>query len=412
MKNTNLRQPGCTARAIGQVNFWKHQRPDRRIGRRLRRLLSTSFIALATLASFPGAAMAQPVQNVAIGLAGPLTGSAAHWGKDNENGARLALEELNQRGLVIGGKKITFVLDSQDDQADPKQAMMVANKLVDSGVKGMLGHFNSGAAIPASAVYNRAGLPNISTATNPTFTKQGYPNVFRIVASDEDVGVALAHYVVKEMKAHKIAIIDDRTAYGQGAAEVFERTVRALGASVVDQQYTSDKSVDFMAILTAIKGKQPDAIFYGGMDAQGGLIARQMKQLGIQAKLLGTDGLCTNEVVKISAASVNGMLYCTRGGKEVGSMPKGSAFEQRYKTRFGTEALTYSPYFYDAMMTLAAAMQAADSVEPKQYLGAILQLKQEGVTGPIGFDDKGNLKEPAFTLSTYKDGKRVKVAGS
>ena len=412
MKNEDVCPPACAAQAIMPSIFWKNHLRDLCGSRNVHRLLTIRHIALALLAGFSSAAMAQAEQSVAIGLAGPLTGSAAHWGKDNENGARLALEELNQRGLVIGGKKITFVLDSQDDQADPKQAMMVANKLVDSGVKGMLGHFNSGAAIPASAVYNRAGLPSISTATNPTFTKQGYRNVFRIVASDEDVGVALAHYVVKVMKAQKIAIIDDRTAYGQGAAEVFERTVRALGANVVDQQYTSDKSLDFMAILTAIKSKQPDAIFYGGMDAQGGLIARQMKQLGIQAKLLGTDGLCTNEIVKISAASVDGMLYCTRGGKEVGSVPKGAAFEQRYKTRFGTEALTYSPYFYDAMMTLAAAMQTANSVEPKQYIGAIRQLKQEGVTGWVSFDEKGNLKEPDFTLSTYKDGKRVKVAGS
>ena len=369
-------------------------------------------MALALLLAAPALGMAQTEQTVLIGHAGPLTGGAAHWGKDNENGARLAVETLNQRGLVIGGKKIRFVLDSQDDHADPKQAMMVANKLVDSGVKGMLGHFNSGAAIPASAVYNRAGLPDVSTATNPAFTRQGHSNAFRIVASDEDVGVALARYAVQELKTLKIAIVDDRTAYGQGAAEVFSRSAKALGAQIVDQQFTTDKSMDFMAILTAIKSKQPDAIFYGGMDAQGGLMARQMKQLGITAKLLGTDGLCTNEVVKISAGQVDGMLYCTRGGKDTSSMPQGLEFEQRYQTRFGTEALTYSPYLYDAMMVLATAMQTADSVEPAQYLGAMRQIKLQGVTGMVSFDDKGNLIDPAFTLSTYQGGKRVKVAGS
>ncbi|SFO27807.1 amino acid/amide ABC transporter substrate-binding protein, HAAT family [Variovorax sp. PDC80] len=357
-------------------------------------------------------AWAQSEQTVLIGHAGPLTGGAAHWGKDNDNGARLAVEDLNRQNLLIGGKKIKFVLQSEDDQADPKQAMVVANKLADMGVKGILGHFNSGAAIPASAVYSRAGLPDVSTATNPSFTKQGYDNVFRILASDDDVGMAIANYTVKELKATKIAVIDDRTAYGQGAAEVFARGVKALGGTIVAQEYGSDKATDFMAILTSIKARQPEVVFYGGMDAQGGLIARQMKQLGITAKLLGTDGLCTNEVARISGGAVDGLLYCTRGGKEVEKTTKGAEFEQRYKARFGVDVLTYAPYLYDAMMALAAGMREANSVEPAAYLPAMRKVKFDGVTGAIAFDAKGNLQKPDFTVFTYKDGKRVRVAGS
>lgn len=357
-------------------------------------------------------AWAQSEQTVLIGHAGPLTGGAAHWGKDNDNGARLAVEDLNRQNLLIGGRKIKFVLQSEDDQADPKQAMVVANKLADMGVKGILGHFNSGAAIPASAVYSRAGLPDVSTATNPSFTKQGYDNVFRILASDDDVGMAIANYTVKELKATKIAVIDDRTAYGQGAAEVFARGVKALGGTIVAQEYGSDKATDFMAILTSIKAKQPEVVFYGGMDAQGGLIARQMKQLGITAKLLGTDGLCTNEVARISGGAVDGLLYCTRGGKEVEKTTRGAEFEQRYKARFGVDVLTYAPYLYDAMMALAAGMREANSVEPAAYLPAMRKVRFDGVTGAIAFDAKGNLQKPDFTVFTYKDGKRVRVAGS
>ena len=357
-------------------------------------------------------AWAQSEQTVLVGHAGPLTGGAAHWGKDNDNGARLAVEDLNRQNLLIGGRKIKFVLQSEDDQADPKQAMVVANKLADMGAKGILGHFNSGAAIPASAVYSRAGLPDVSTATNPSFTKQGYDNVFRILASDDDVGMAIANYTVKELKATKIAVIDDRTAYGQGAAEVFARGVKALGGTIVAQEYGSDKATDFMAILTSIKAKQPEVVFYGGMDAQGGLIARQMKQLGITAKLLGTDGLCTNEVARISGGAVDGLLYCTRGGKEVEKTTRGAEFEQRYKARFGVDVLTYAPYLYDAMMALAAGMREANSVEPVAYLPAMRKVKFDGVTGAIAFDAKGNLQKPDFTVFTYKDGKRVRVAGS
>lgn len=357
-------------------------------------------------------AWAQSEQTVLVGHAGPLTGGAAHWGKDNDNGARLAVEDLNRQNLLIGGRKIKFVLQSEDDQADPKQAMVVANKLADMGAKGILGHFNSGAAIPASAVYSRAGLPDVSTATNPSFTKQGYDNVFRILASDDDVGMAIANYTVKELKATKIAVIDDRTAYGQGAAEVFARGVKALGGTIVAQEYGSDKATDFMAILTSIKAKQPEVVFYGGMDAQGGLIARQMKQLGITAKLLGTDGLCTNEVARISGGAVDGLLYCTRGGKEVEKTTRGAEFEQRYKARFGVDVLTYAPYLYDAMMALAAGMREANSVEPAAYLPAMRKVRFDGVTGAIAFDAKGNLQKPDFTVFTYKDGKRVRVAGS
>lgn len=357
-----------------------------------------------------GAAHAQTPQVVKIGHAAPLSGPMSHWGKDNDNGIRLAIEELNAQKLVIGGKPVQFELKSEDDQGDPKQAVVVANQMVDAGILGMLGHFNSGAAIPSAPIYAKASIPNLSPATNPGFTELGLNNVFRVLASDADVGAALAHLAVTKMGAKRIAVVDDRTAYGKGSADDFIKRVKALGAEVVAQEYTTDKSVDFSAILTNIRGKKPDVIFYGGMDAQGGLIANQMKRLGVKAKLMGSDGLCTSEILKISQGAVNDILYCSRGGEELAKRPKGADFAKRYQARFKAEVLTYGPFMYDAMMVVAAAMKKADSTEPAKYLAAVRDVNYEGVTNTFKFDEKGNLQNPGVTAYVYKDGKQTQIS--
>ncbi|MEJ7138813.1 branched-chain amino acid ABC transporter substrate-binding protein [Amphibiibacter pelophylacis] len=357
----------------------------------------------------PVAAQAQDVQVVKIGHAAPLSGGMAHWGRDNENGVRLAIEELNAEKPVIGGKAVRFELLSEDDQGDPRQAVTVAHQLVDAGIKAMLGHFNSGAAIPASLIYAKAGIPDLSSATNPGFTDQGLNNVFRIVASDADVGAVLARMTVQQLKAKRIAIIDDRTAYGKGSADGFAARVKALGAEVVAHEYGSDKSVDYSAILTSIRAKKPDVIFYGGVDAQGGLLANQMKRLGVDAKLVGSDGLCTAEIVRISQNAVNDMLYCSRGGEDLLKRPKGADFAQRYKARFKSDVLTYGPFLYDGMKVIAAAMKAADSTDPAKVLPALRGLTYDGVTNTFSFDDKGNLKNPVVTTYRYQGGQPVQI---
>lgn len=361
------------------------------------------------LAAGQGTVQAQQAQVVRIGHAAPLSGPMAHWGKDNENGIRLAIEELNAQKTVIGGKPVQFELMSHDDQGDPRQAVVVANQLVDAGIQGMLGHFNSGAAIPAASIYSKAGIADLSPATNPGFTTLGYRNVFRVLASDADVGHALAQLAVAKLGAKRIAVVDDRTAYGKGSADDFVKRVKALGAEIVAQEYTTDKSVDFSAILTNIRGKKPDVIFYGGMDAQGGLMANQMKRLGVRAKLMGSDGLCTTEILKISQGAVNDVLYCSRGGEELAKRPKGADFAQRYRDRFKTEVLTYGPFMYDAMMVVAAAMKKADSTDPAKYLGAVRDVNYEGVTNTFNFDDQGNLKNAGVTAYAYRDGKPQQI---
>jgi len=353
-------------------------------------------------------------QVVRIGHVGPVSGPIAHLGKDNENGARLAVEELNARGVSIGGKKVRFELIAEDDAADPKQGTAAAQKLVDAKVSGVIGHLNSGTTIPASKIYSEAGVPQISpSATNPKYTRQGYKTAFRVVADDVHLGGTLGRYAVNQVKAKSIAVIDDRTAYGQGVADEFEKAAKAAGATIVGREFTTDKATDFMPILTTLKAKKPDVIFFGGMDAVGGPMLKQMKALGITAKYMGGDGICTTELVKLAGdAMADGQVVCAEAGGVDGALKKGmDDFGVRYKKRFNDDVKLYAPYVYDAVMVMADAMQRAKSSDPAKYLPELAKTQgYKGVTGTIAFDEKGDIKNGALTLYTYKSGKRDALA--
>jgi branched-chain amino acid transport system substrate-binding protein len=351
---------------------------------------------------------------VKIGHVGPTSGGIAHLGKDNENGARMAIDELNAKGVTIGGKKAKFELVPEDDAGDPKQGTAVAQKLVDSKVNGVIGHLNSGTSIPASKVYSDAGIPQISpSATNPKFTRNGYKTTFRVVADDVHLGGTLGRYAVKELKAKSIAVIDDRTAYGQGVAEEFEKAVKAAGGTVAERQFTTDKATDFTAILTAVKSKKPDVVFYGGMDAVAGPRIRQMKQLGINAKFMGGDGICSGELPKLAAgAMADGQVVCAEAGGVEGKQKVGmEEFKKKFKTKFNTDVQIYAPYVYDAVNVMVAAMVKAGSADPAKYLPVLAKTENyHGVTGDITFDNKGDIKNGALTLFTYKGDKREEMA--
>ena len=368
---------------------------------------------LVTLMAAGSVAWAQE-QVVKIGHVGPLSGPIAHLGKDNENGARLAIEELNAKGVTIGGKKVKFELLAEDDGADPKQGTAAAQKLVDAKISGVIGHLNSGTTIPASKIYSDAGVPQISpSATNPKYTRQGYKTAFRVVADDVHLGGTLGRYAVNDLKGKAIAVIDDRTAYGQGVADEFEKAVKAAGGKVVGREFTSDKATDFMPILTTLKGKKPDIVFFGGMDAVGGPMLKQMKSLGISAKFMGGDGICTTELVKLAGdAMADGQVVCAEAGGVDGALKKGmDEFGVRFKKRFNDDVKLYAPYVYDAVMVMADAMQRAQSTEPAKYLPELAKTPgYKGVTGTIAFDSKGDIKNGALTLYTYKGGKRDQIA--
>ena len=364
---------------------------------------------VAAIAAAASLASAQD-QVVKIGHVAPMSGSQAHYGKDNENGVRMAIEDLNAQNISIGGKKIKFEIQAEDDAADPKQGTAVAQKLCDAKVAGVVGHLNSGTTIPASKVYSDCGIPHVTgAATNPNLTKPGYKTTFRIIANDNALGSGLAFYAADALKLKKVAIIDDRTAYGQGVAEVFKRTATSKGMQVVDEQFTTDKATDFMSILTAIKAKAPDAIFYGGMDAQGGAMLRQMEQLGLSnVKFFGGDGICTAEIAKIAAgAKTLNNVVCAEGGASLAKMPGGTAWKTKYDAKYPNQFQVYSPYTYDATFVLVDAMKRANSVDPKVYTAMLPQTNFKGVTTTIAFEPSGELKNPAITLYVYKDGKKV-----
>jgi len=371
---------------------------------------SLQLTAAAALAAVYGMAAAQDVQVVKIGHAGPISGGIAHIGKDTENGVRLAIEDLNAQGLVIGGKKIKFELAAEDDAGDPRQATAVAQKLCDQKVAGLVGHLQSGTSIPAASVYSKCDLPNITaSASNPDLTKPGYKTTFRLIANDNALGAALAVFAADTLKLKNVAVIDDRTAYGQGVANVFKATAKQKGMNVVAEEFTNDKATDFMAILTSIKNKKPDAVFYGGLDAQAGPMLRQMVQLGLgNVKFFGGDALCTEKLPELagkSPALVN--VTCATGGASVDKMQGGAEWKKRYDAKFPGQFQIYSPYAYDAAMVLADAMKRANSVDPRVYTPFIGKTQFKGVTANIAFTPKGELTTPAVTLYTYKDNARV-----
>ena len=366
--------------------------------------LSALVFAAAMLASCGKTNVCDQPDVACIGVVTPLTGPQAHLGKDADNGVRLAAEEVNAKGLTIGGKKVRIEIVSEDDQADPKTATIVAQKLADMKVKAVIGHLNSGTSIPASKIYADAGIPQVSgSATAIKYTAQGYKTTFRTMTNDAAQGKVIGQYAVKKMGGKKIAIVDDRTAYGQGLADEVEKAAKAAGATVVAREYTTDKSTDFLSILTSIKGKNPDVVFYGGMDPQGGPIVKQMKTLGLKAKFLGGDGVQTANFLNLAGNDANGVV-ASAPGLSIDDMPGGKAFRQKFTAKYGViEA--YSPYYYDATMAIVEAMKKADSTEPAKYLAVLPSVQHQGVTGPIRFDEKGDIVASAITVYQVKGGK-------
>lgn len=359
--------------------------------------------AKADAAKAPAAA---PAEVIKIGHVAPLTGGIAHLGKDNENGARLAVDEINAAGgLEVGGKKYTLELLAEDDKADPKEGTLAAQKLVDAGVVAVIGHLNSGTTIPASKIYADANVVQVSpSATNPKYTEQGFKTAFRVVANDNQQGSVLANYAAAEMKAKTIAIVDDRTAYGQGLADVVEKVAKEKGLKVVAREFATDKTTDFNAILTKIRAAKPDVVMYGGMDATAGPMAKQMKQLGIKTKLLAGDGVCSPEFIKLAGDAAD-ILTCSMAGEAVEKLARGEEFKAKYKAKFNADVQIYSPYSYDAVFVVADAIKRAGKVDKPAIVAAMPATNYTGVTGQITFDEKGDIKNGAISMFNVKDGK-------
>lgn len=339
---------------------------------------------------------------VRIGCVAPLTGPQAHLGKDIENGARLAVDAINAGNPTLGGKPVRFELQVEDDQADPKTATVVAQKLADEGVKGVVGHLNSGASIPASRIYSENGIPQVSPASTAVmYTHQGFKTTYRVMANDSQQGKALGQYATSLGK--RVAVIDDRTAYGQGLIDEVVKSVKAAGGEVVGREYTTDKSTDFTAILTSLKAKRPDVIVFGGMDPQAAPMVRQMRTLGMKTAFLGGDGMQSAEFIKLAGSAAEGAIGSSPG-LPLEEMPGGADFTKRFGERFGKVQI-YAPFAHDAATVLIQAMLRAGSAEPSAHLPELAKTQLDGVIGPIAFDEKGDLKDGPVTLYQVKGGK-------
>ncbi|WAH53529.1 branched-chain amino acid ABC transporter substrate-binding protein [Pseudescherichia vulneris] len=363
--------------------------------------------AMIALAALGGSAVnqAQADETVIIGLASPLTGPSARIGKDLENGAQLAIDDVNKTHPTIGGKAVTFKLQSEDDQSDPRTAVAVAQRLVDSEVAGVVGHWNTGTSIPAARIYHDAGIAQVApVATGHAYTQQGFDTSFRVMGHDDDGGDYAAKYAVQTLKAKRIAVIDDRTAFGQGLADEFIKSLEVQGIKPVDRQYVDEKTVDFNAVLTAIRSKNADLVFFGGVDSQAAPLARRLKQLGMKATLMGAGGFVSQTFLSLAQKEGEGVV-ALEPGLPVEKMPGGKAFEQAYQSKYHTHIELHAPFAYDATRVLIAAMQKADSVEASDYLPALRAINYAGVTGNITFDAQGNLKNPSFTVYKVVNGK-------
>ena len=368
-------------------------------------------VATAEAAALPSAPSPNAgAQIVRIAAIGPLTGGIAHIGKDVVNGVQMALDEANAAKPMLGGKPVFFQFLSEDDAGDPKQAAAVAQRLCDKKVVAVVGHVQSGASIPASAVYDKCGIVQISPATsNPEYTQHGYRHAFRLIANDDQLIAGLAKAAIGQYGIQRVAIVDDRTAYGQGLAKVFKTAVAQNGAQVVATEFTNDKASDFMGILTAIKGKKVDAILFGGLDAQAGPMLRQMEQLGLgKVHLIGGDAICTEKLPELAGGvpAVENVV-CALGGAGVEQLQGGKEWLARYNAQYPGEFQMYSPYAYAAAQLIIHGIQTAASTDSTVFLPQIAGAQFDSLIGKIAFTPQGEMTAPQISLYTYRQGQRV-----
>ncbi|MBN3724414.1 branched-chain amino acid ABC transporter substrate-binding protein [Burkholderia sp. Ac-20379] len=368
---------------------------------RRRAVLSLPLVGALALAWGLAPAYAAPPAGAAIvkiGVAAPLTGFSASNGKDVANAARLAFEEANAAGLAIGGRPVRFEVDSQDDAADPKTAVLVAQRFADEGVSGVIGHYNSSCSIAASAVYQRAGIPQISpTSSSPLLTARGFDTTFRTISNDRQMAALAAHYSVATLGAKRIAVIDDSTDYGTHLANAYAKSAAQAGAEIVSREYASPTAIDFRALLTTVKGLSPDLILYVGQDLQAASLAKQIHQLGIKAALMGEGGFTNAHFLALAGAGAKDM-YSWEYGLPRERMPQAAELDAKLKARFGAGIVQFAPLAYDAAWAMIRAMQAADSTAPQRYLPALRALSFEGVTGTVSFTAQGDRKLAFATL--------------
>ncbi len=359
-----------------------------------RLLISTSMVALAL--SYGGLARAE----ILIGLGGPLTGANAVFGDQERKGAEQAVADINEKGGV-NGEKLRLVLG--DDVTDPKQGMSVANKFVADGVKFVVGHFSSGVSIPTSEVYAENGVFQITPAsTNPQFTERGLWNTFRTCGRDDQQGAIAGKYISEKFKASKIAIVHDKTPYGQGLADETKKTMNGLGVDEVVYEGITPGEKDYSALIGKLKENKVDLIYFGGLHTEAGLIMRQMADQGLKVKFMSGDGITSNELSSIAGEAVSGTLMTFPPDPR--KNPSAADAVKKFRAS-GFEPEAYTLYSYAAVQVIAGAITAAGEADPVKAAEAA---KSKGpfktVIGDISYDSKGDITRPDYTMYEWRKG--------
>ncbi len=340
---------------------------------------------------------------IRIGAAGPMTGDQSKMGIDLRNGVELAVAEWNEKGALLG-KKILVV--PGDDQADPKQAVSIANKFINQKVNAVVGHWNSNCSINASTYYNAANIVSISPAsTNPRLTQQGYKTVFRVCGTDDQQGGVAAEFVLKTVKPKRVAVLHDKTTYGQGLADYFKKAVETQ-VPVVFYDGIQTRDPDYKAVLTSMKQKNPDVYFFGGVYPEAGRLVRQAKEVGLNIPMITGDGVYDPTFIAIAGKSAEG-TYVTFG-KDPSGLPTSKTFNEKYTAKYGAPG-PYSIYAYDAANIILTAIQQTGTTDGLKLAEYISRNTFKGAFGDISFDKNGDVTKAPYVVWQVRDGKFVQV---
>ncbi len=338
-----------------------------------------------------------------IGFAGPLSGVAAGVGRSMQNAVQLALDEANRRGLRVAGKPVQLKLLSQDDRADPAAAEYVARYLVEQHVIAVVGHWTSGTSLAAAPVYHAAGVIQITpSAMSRQLTLLSYPRIFRTIPNNESVGRLSAQYAVGSLGAKTVVTIDDRTPFGAGLADEFAQTVQRMGLQMAGRYSVSDKTSDFNAALIQARKLRPDLIFFGGLDWQAGVLAKAIKRLKLDARLMASAGTVGLPFLMRAGADGNGTLVLEPGPPQ-DKMPGWKSFRQRYSQHFDSNIDLYAVFAYDAAQAIINGIRLAGSTDTDAIALAMHRLRFEGVGGVVAFNEEGDLLHPSYTMYEVQD---------
>ena len=345
--------------------------------------------------------------NVKFGFVGPISGPLAEIGKDMLHGAEIAVEELNRDGFIIDGKRAHFELVVEDDGSDAEKGKAAVKRLIDAGIVGAIGHFNSGVAIPTSAQFAAAGVPEFSLATNPKYTRMGNKTAFRILADDVEQGGALARLAIDKFKAKTPFIVDDQTTFGTGIAEEMGKVFKNKNIQIPRESIAKaadPAKADYSELVKKIIANNTDVLLYGGTEEAGIPFLKALRAAGSQAKFVGGDGMCAPSIVKSGGGAADNNFYCSIPGTPAAWLSQGINFTQMYKQKFG-EPGGQSALTYESIHVMAQAMERARSTDPKAYLPELTKGPFDGkVQGAVEFDQKGDIKDGTVAIYQTSNG--------